>query len=365
MGRVAFVLNMPTPYRNPVFRLLVGRGNHTYRFMYCASAEPDRSWKVTTEDMDSVFLGRNFLGFFSGYIHANFDVLKELAKFRPDVVVTGGYNPTHLLAVMYCLIMRARHVSGTDGDLEFEQRLTALHRIVRRIVRRFTAAYIGPSDSSLALFQSWGASRAQVFKAPLCADNVAMLRTQEEIKQYDFIFCGRLVDDKGPLFALNVAARVAKMLRKRISIVFLGDGPLYREIQQRSRSISSVDVTLAGFVQPDDIPDWFGKSRVLLLPSNYDAWGLVVNEACAAGLPVLSSPFVGASRELVEEGLNGFTLPLDLECWAARASEIVSDQYRLRTMGQHGRIKVGDYSYATAAAGYEDAIEHALNRASR
>lgn len=361
MSRVAFVLNQPTPYRNPVFRLMVKRNRFTYRFMYCTQAEPDRSWTVSNEGLDVLFLGRNVLSRVSGYIHANLDVWQELSRFKPAVVVTGGYNPTYLLAVLFCLARRVRHISSTDGDVEFERVLSPLHKIVRRMVRRCTSAYIGPSDSSLELFQTWGAAPEEVFKSPLCADNESLALTSNTVKKYDFIFCGALMEHKMPLFALEVASGVAKVLGHPIRILFLGDGPQQHLIERRAESADDVEVTLAGFIQPEETPAWFGQSKILLFPSQRDAWGLVVNEACAAGLAVMTSPFSGASRELVEDGVNGLILPLESDVWIAEAAALLADGPRLVEMGRRGQARVENYSYLHAAAGYEDAIAHTLH----
>ena len=328
--------------------------------MYCTQTEPDRSWTVSNEDLDPLFLGRNVLGRFSGYVHANLDVWKELSKFKPAVVVTGGYNPTYLLAILYCLISRSRHISSTDGDVEFERGLSPLHKAIRRLVRLCTSAYVGPSDSSLELFQSWGATPAQVFKSPLCADNDALAAAATAEKKYDFIFCGQLIEHKGPLFALEVASGVAKVLGRRVSVVFLGDGPQQQLVEQRAESLEDVEVAMAGFIQPEETPKWFGQSKILLFPSKRDAWGLVVNEAFAAGVAVMTSPFSGASRELVEDGVSGLILPLEMDAWVTEAAALLADGRRLTEMGRQGQARVETYSYSDAAAGYENAIAHVL-----
>ena len=360
MSRVAFVLNQPTPYRNPVFRLMVNRNRFTYRFMYCTQKEPDRSWALSNEGLDVLFLGRNILSRLSGYIHANLDVWQELSKFKPAVVLTNGYNPTYLIAVLYCLSRRVRHISCTDGDVEFERDLSPVHKVIRRLVRLCTSAYVGPSDSSLELFQSWGATPEQVFKSPLCADNDALAVSAKAVRNYDFIFCGALQEHKQPLFALEVASGAAQILGRKVRVLFMGEGHQRQLIEQRAESLNNVEVTMAGFVQPEETPKWFGQSRILLFPSQRDAWGLVVNEAFAAEVAVVTSPFSGASREIVENGVSGLILPLELDAWVTESAALLADKRRLMEMGRQGQARVKNYSYSHAADGYENAIAHAI-----
>jgi glycosyltransferase involved in cell wall biosynthesis len=69
-------------------------------------------------------------------------------------------------------------------------------------------------------------------------------------------------------------------------------------------------VTIAGFVNQQELPSWYAAADMLVLPSDSrETWGLVVNEAMAAGLPVVVSDAAGCSPDLVREGENGFTYP--------------------------------------------------------
>jgi len=64
-------------------------------------------------------------------------------------------------------------------------------------------------------------------------------------------------------------------------------------------------IVYEGFQPPEKLPFYFTKADVFVLPSRYDGWGVVLNQALGAGLPILCSDAVGAGRDLVEEGVNG------------------------------------------------------------
>ena len=64
-----------------------------------------------------------------------------------------------------------------------------------------------------------------------------------------------------------------------------------------------------GFQAPDALPHFFSQADVFVLPSRYDGWGVVVNQALGAGLPIIASDQVGAARDLVRENENGFRFP--------------------------------------------------------
>jgi glycosyltransferase involved in cell wall biosynthesis len=84
-------------------------------------------------------------------------------------------------------------------------------------------------------------------------------------------------------------------------------------------------VRYAGFQAPDALPKFFAQADVFVLPSRYDGWGVVVNQALGAGLPIITSDQVGAAHDLLREGENGFTFP------AGDANALASAMHRYAT----------------------------------
>ncbi|MBC7507657.1 MAG: glycosyltransferase family 4 protein, partial [Ferruginibacter sp.] len=68
--------------------------------------------------------------------------------------------------------------------------------------------------------------------------------------------------------------------------------------------------------KPDTIPDFYNKAKIFLFPTLSDPWGIVANEACASGVPVITCKNSGSADDLVIDGHNGYVLPLDPEIWA-------------------------------------------------
>lgn len=360
MIRVALVLNMPTPYRTPVFQRLSRRPDIHLNLIYCSHSEPDREWIHEPSGLSETFLDDRILSWRGRYIHFGYGVWNELWSLKPNVVITGGYNPTHLLAFLYCVVTGARHISNTDGDIQSESRLTVLHRALRRVVSTQTKAYIGPSDSSLGLFKSWGIEADRLFKAPLSADNDAFHTDSGSDREFDVLFCGRLAEVKDPLFALAVSAGVALKLGRKIKVLVIGSGPLGDAVDAMSIETPEIELTRPGFIQPSEIAQWFQRSSLFLFPTNWDPWGLVVNEACAAGLPVLTTANAGAARELVRDAENGYVLPKVVDIWVDRAAALLSDRLSWSVMSERSRELVGNYTHEHSAAGYEAAIRRSI-----
>ena len=93
-------------------------------------------------------------------------------------------------------------------------------------------------------------------------------------------------------------------------LVLLGDGPLRPDVERLIADIGLAGaVHLPGFKQYPELPAYYGLAGAFVHASTSEQWGLVVNEAMAAGLPVLVSDRCGCAPDLVAEGINGFTFP--------------------------------------------------------
>ncbi len=364
--RVAMVTNIPAPYRLPVYELLAATPGIELRVFFCSGREPDREWDLDPLRVPHVFLRERFLTWAGRFIHTNPDVWPRLREFAPEVVVTTGFNPTHLIAFALARLRGARHVAMTDGTADSEAALSAVHRWLRRVVYARSQAFVGAGEGSFALYRSFGVADRALFKSHLCANNAAFAAAQRVARDVDLVFSGRFVAGKSPLFAIDVAARVGQRLGRRAVLLMLGSGELEGEMRRAAdESRAWADVRFGGFARQADLPPHYARSRLLLFPTVGDTWGVVANEACAAGVPVIVSPHAGVAGDLVRDGQNGRVLPLVPQAWADAAAALLADETGWQRMSRRARALVDDYTYANAAAGIAAAVAHAVGAEAR
>ena len=363
MPRVAIITNEPPPYRIPVFQRVGKVPDVTLQVIFCARREPNRQWDLPPFDFDHRFLRERIATVKGRYIHNNPDVVPALKRFSPDVIVNDGLNPTQLYAFGYALIKGIPHVPLTDGTYESEQALTSIHRLIRRFVYTRSAAFLSASQGGTRLYESYGIPAGRCFKSYLCIDNDAYLRIPEpHDEKFDFIFCGRMVPEKGPRFALNVAREAARKLGRKTSILFVGAGSEEERVKAAaSRLTDRVDTVFHGFASQKDLPALYRSARIFLFPTHADVWGVVANEACAAGLPVIVTPYAGVAGELVLDGENGFIEELDADLWAQRAAHLLTRQDEWERFSRRSLSLVREYSFDNAANGLVDACRFALS----
>ncbi|MDB5822242.1 MAG: hypothetical protein JWR21_946 [Herminiimonas sp.] len=362
MNKIVLVTNEPPPYRVPVFDRIAKSEGARFHVVFCCRREPNRQWNLPAFEFRHTFLKERIFTRNGRYIHNNPDIIPALRRLKPDVVINDGMNPTHIYAFLYAAVRGIPHVPLTDGTDVSEASFGFLHVGVRKVVYRRSTCFVAASQGGIRLFERYGASRSRCYLSPLCADNDAYRNAGHATNRpYDLVFTGRMVEAKNPAFALQVASGVSHRLGRRTKILFIGSGPLDDALRVQAAALSDeVEATFAGFARQEELPALYASGKVFLFPTAADVWGVVANEACAAGLPVIVSPFAGAAGELVVDGVNGYVLNLDVQSWADHAAALLGDGGLWHRFSDASLRSVSPYSFDNAAAGILDAANKAV-----
>lgn len=360
--RIALITNTPPPYRVPIFNRLARWPGIDFHAIFCVQREPNRFWDLPPCEFRQHFLRESFVTYRGRYIHHNPDVIPLLLRLKSDVIITDGFNPTHLYAFLLARAKRIAHVAMTDGTQSSEQSLSLAHRVLRRLIYRGSRGFIAASEGGRRLYRSYGIASKSCFYSWLCVCNEMFAPVQDTQRPFDFIFCSRMEPAKDPLFALAVARETAHRLGRRTRILFVGSGSLDQRLREKARADSHwVEVKFQGFALQGSLPALYRSARIFLFPSHADVWGIVANEACASGLPVIVSPHAGVAGELVVNGQNGYVRDLNVGAWAECAQDLLTQPARWRSFSQQSLSKVQRYNFDSAAAGIVDACRYALD----
>lgn len=353
------VTNTPAPYRVPGWGRVAEAGDIHLDVIYCTQPHIDASLDSAAYGFTPHFLTGRYWAMERRFMHSNLGIWFLLNRLRPDVVITTGFIPTYLYAFAWAVTHGVPHVAMTDGTAQSEKSLSWLHRFVRRRVFARSASFVGACEGSRDLYRQYGMPEDRVHKSVLCAENNRFSLPRSAMP-VDFIFCGRFVPHKRPLFAMQVAREVAILLGRRTSIDLVGNGVMEPEMRDYAAQISDfVDTRFHGYVTQAELPSRYADARIFLFPSEWDPWGVVANEACAAGLPVIVSPHAGAAGELVLDGNNGYVRKLDVAQWAEAAVHLLTNEAHYSRFSQSSRERVSEYTFENAARGLRNAIRQA------
>lgn len=130
----------------------------------------------------------------------------------------------------------------------------------------------------------------------------------------------------------------------------IGDGILKKECQQFINERRLNNVSLIGFVNQTQLKKYYQKSDLLIVPSYYETWGLVINEAFASNIPVICSENCGASKDLILNGKTGFTYPTnELKILYTKTNKILKNKSLSNKFRTNISRKIKDYDVGISA----------------
>jgi glycosyltransferase involved in cell wall biosynthesis len=252
-------------------------------------------------------------------------ILRWLREHPPAAVIVSTYNDIGRLRVVAWCNRRGIPVllmadSNIRGDRASSWRAVVKRLLLHWLIRR-CAAILPFGRLGRDYFLKYGADPAQLFLAP-CEPDYDLIgnRTRLPIEalaarlalqhgRRRFIYCGRLAPEKRVDLLLDAFAQIAGEIPEW-DLLICGDGPLRDALQRQVAHELASRVMWAGHLSdPAEVAAAYHLCDVLVLPSDYEPWALVVNEAAAAGLGLICSEAVGAAADLLEEGVNGYIVP--------------------------------------------------------
>jgi glycosyltransferase involved in cell wall biosynthesis len=164
-----------------------------------------------------------------------------------------------------------------------------------------------------------------------------------------FLSCCRFIPEKN-LMRLLDAYKMYRDLPEAAAwdLVLVGDGPLRSQLAQWVSQHDLQDfIHMPGFIQYENLPAYYGLAEAFILPSISETWGLAVNEAMAAGLPVLVSKACGCSSDLVATDRTGYTFDPDRADELVKLMTLVASDHRARQdIGKAARGAIAEWSPA-------------------
>ncbi len=354
-SHVVYLTNIPAPYRERMHEMLANNPDFDYSVIYCSATEPNRQWTFDKGRYKTIYLS----GKSNTLVHNNINVVKHLQECNPDVVISTGFNPTMLYGFFWCLLNGRKFIPFTDGTLQSEMSLTRVHKWVRKMVFSRAPSFIGASLGSIDLYKSYHVKEDKIFRSCLCIENDQFVVKVQEDKKYDLMFSGQLIDRKMPFFFVEVA-RQMKARIPALRLLILGDGPLRKEMLEKLDEYQ-ICYDYPGFVQPKDLPQFYLQSKVFMFPTKNDPWGVVANEACAAGMPVITCGNAGVANDLIIHDHNGYVLPLQETVWADHACELLTNETLYQRLSANSMQAVNPFNSTAATKGIIDAVNFSTN----
>lgn len=322
--KVAYFTNLRAPYRTLQLNGYSKIENMELTAYYTDKPSENRKWNVNEKNffLEEDLKGFRIAGKF-GYINKG---LYNIVK-KSDFIVLGCYEqPTYILVSILCRLMKKPYILSFDGisTNRINGKENFFKKCIKSIVVNKANYIMGNGTVSKEYFnKQFNYPYERIFNQYLTVDgkkinSLYKLKSQYRkeyrkklgIEENDkvLIYSGRLINIKN----VDIVIRAISELKKT-DIVFLitGGGELEKKLMELSMELG-VRTIITGFIEEqEELFKHYFVGDALILPSTYEPWGLVVNEAMFAGLPVIVSDICGCSLDLVQHGNNGYLIKCD------------------------------------------------------
>jgi glycosyltransferase involved in cell wall biosynthesis len=361
--RILILENIPTPHCVPVFDVLGQLPGISLTVAYLGETEGHRKWQAGQgTHFEHVVLPGRQMTLFSRWdtfsLHLNPTIRSFLGERRWDVLINSGWQ--HVANWIAFAHFRRRHLpsvlwSGSTANERTMRRSLTLP-LVRYMVAR-SDAWVSYGEASAEYLATLGADLDRVERGYHPVDNQTFLAQCDASreaagalrKEYGLegrrviLFVGRLVETKGITHLIDALGLDPRLADVRLLIA--GDGRLRADYERRAEQRAPGRVIFAGHVDLDRLPAFYQMADVFALPSLHEVWGLVINEAALAGLPVVATAACGAACDLIEDGRTGYVVPpADSAALAEALARVLDDLPAARRMGEAGRMLVSERS---------------------
>jgi len=256
-----------------------------------------------------------------------------------DFIIINGYNNyPFILTFIFNLFSVNKRYIATESDTQ----LVIPNNVLKRFVKwfylsvvfqnKYVLGFAGGSDSHKDLFRHYGMKEDRVFLMPMMVDNSKFYTDKKKLtKPFTFLFVGRLLDTK------NVDKLCQQFIslfsNKKAKLIIVGDGD---NLDKYKKNYPKKNIIFMGSVFNVELINIYKNASVFTFPSSVEAWGLVVNEALSAGLPVIGSKEVGACFDLIKDKETGF-IAEDMQDFGQMMLTLFNDTELLKRYSENAR----------------------------
>jgi glycosyltransferase involved in cell wall biosynthesis len=377
--KIVLLHSIMSPHRISLLRQLASTPALDLKVIFFSEQEDNRRWR-TPQEVGFAYeipphLALKIRGKDLFTYHINPTVPLKLLRQPFDLLICTGWDSfTTQSAFFVCKLLR-RPIILWSGSTAYEPswRRTLATPLVRLMVRG-ADAYIAYGTRAKEYLVQLGAPPEKVFIATNTVDidyfhqasRLTSIERQEIRRQLGItarqviLFVGQLIERKGVATLIHAYAKL-KETHPDAGLVIVGYGQQEAALKALCAEKRLADVHFLGAADLPEMPRFYGLADLFVLPSYEEVWGLVINEAMACGLPVITTHRVGASVDLVREGVNGYVVEDGdvVQLYEAMRKIVLNDDLQLE-MGRASQEMIRRFGIEQAVQGMIDAIGYAL-----
>jgi glycosyltransferase involved in cell wall biosynthesis len=354
--KIDFVTVVPSPYQRDLLGALDERPEVDLRVFYMEASAPDSPWPQKPLRRFETILRGSWFTFGGARWHVN----RDLPDFSTrDFVVVNSYVSATTQWLMRGPLRHRRWLFW--GERVRPQSTLGRRAAQEALLRplRHAAAIVGMGRAATEDYQRRFPNQRH-FCIPYFCDLSAFMnrrRIRRPDEPVTFLFCGQMIRRKGVDLLLNAFDQLIGTATDA-RLILVGREADLPAFMKAVAPATRERIEYRGFKAPEDLADEFARPDVFVLPSRHDGWGVVVNQALGAGLPVIASDAVGAGLDLVEPEGNGLLFAAgDTQGLLACLERLARNPELARIWGDRSRERAASLSPAVGAEAWVNVFD--------
>lgn len=365
MRKLLIIGEFPAPYRSEVFAGIAKKWNSKIYF------EIEQDARRTQEWLSRIAVNYEMLSTKDGKKHFWNDV-KSISSFNAVIIYNNSLKYSIVLEI-FCKINHIPFFLNCDGCNDIEES-NPLKKAIKCFLMRGAEGYFAGGQSAVKYFEYYGADKKKIhlhkFTSLHPEDINKRLLTDAEkggLKEkigmagkFNAVTVGRHIECKG----FDIILKAAEEIGESVDFYVIGGEPS-EENKQYKESHNLANVHFVDFLGKNELREYYNAADLFVLMTRGDTWGLVINEAMANGLPVITTKRCVAGVELIEDGVNGYIIDVDDTEALVDKVTILRDDDKLRKLISSANInKIQTNTIDQIAKNHIQVIERFFNEKS-
>lgn len=364
--RIIIFSNIPAPYFVEYLNELGKKCIVHAVFERRKASDRDQSWtKVNSNNFTYEFLQGIRIGTEQAL---SLKILAILERHRKDVIIFANpMTPTGVLGNLYCRIRRIPFALQSEGS-NYDTNKKGLKESIKHFIVSGASFYLTGMKPERSYFRNYGAEVDKISWYPFASlgkkdlltvsidekDKIERRKKSGITSDGMVIYVGRML----PLKGIDVLLKSFKMLKNKAHLFLIG-GTATKEYESIIEDLRIENVHFIPHIQLDELKEYYCMADICVLPTRHDSWGLVINEAMAFGVPVITTDMCVAGVELIKDGENGYITHVDDAVELRnRIDELLENKKLRKSMSNNNIKKMQEYTYENMASRIYEGIRY-------
>lgn len=364
--KVLWLTNIPSPYRVDFFNEFGKYCDLTVIFEKKASAERNKSWEnYEVINFRPVFLNGFGVGVAEAFCPG---VIKYLNRKKYDKFFVTNYSD--ITGIFAITILKVKNISYfIEGDGGFAKSGIGLKERIKKFLISGAEGCLSTGKEHDHYYQSYGATKDKIYHYPFTSinnrdllfahklsDKTKWKKKLQMTEKKVILSVGRFSYNAGYGKGYDILLKVSKLLGVDYGIYIVGDEPTNEFIELRNKNNLN-QIHYIGFKCKEDLAEYYAAADCFVLLTRGEAWGLVINEAMAFGLPIITTKHCIAGTELVENNKNGYLVELDdVKNIAEKIRYVTASEERIKSFREASLDIIQNYTIEEMAKRHRDIL---------